>query len=208
MLPFDWLTEVQKFNIFILTAYVGAPKSQKKLKWSRLQSWQSFYQKERDTILMVPHDLSKIKFKAIKYPSFILIEILIELFPIEEFRSEVQTTIFKVFFYSDYLQGALSLNEKLGDVDFYPNGGKHQPGCDEICPILIGCIHSNLWDLFFGSCSHHRSCDYYLESLHEYGQGRAIFVSKNCNNWSDFLANDCKEDTNDLQMGEGLQFVK
>jgi hypothetical protein len=43
MLPFDWLTEVQKFNIFILTAYVGAPKSQKKLKWSRLQSWQSFY---------------------------------------------------------------------------------------------------------------------------------------------------------------------
>ena len=107
-----------------------------------------------------------------------------------------------------FLQGALSLNEKLGDVDFYPNGGKHQPGCDEICPILIGCIHSNLWDLFFGSCSHHRSCDYYLESLHEYGQGRAIFESKNCKNWSDFLANDCKEHTYDLQMGEGLQFVK
>ena len=33
---------------------------------------------------MVAHDVSKIKFKAIKYPSFILIEILIE-----EFWSEV-----------------------------------------------------------------------------------------------------------------------
>ena len=51
---------------------------------------------------MVPHDLWKIELKAIKYPSFILIEILIELFLIEEFQSE--TTIFpKFFFYSDFI---------------------------------------------------------------------------------------------------------
>ena len=32
------------------------------------------------------------------------------------------------------LQGCLGLIKPLGDVDFYPNGGDHQEGCDPNVP--------------------------------------------------------------------------
>ena len=48
-----------------------------------------------------------------------------------------------------YSQGRLSILEPLGDIDFYPNGGQHQPGCRDACSGL-GCLEINLWDLFNG----------------------------------------------------------
>ena len=96
--------------------------------------------------------------------------------------------------------------EALGHVDFYPNGGEHQPGCTKICPIEPYCFSSNLLDMIIGSCSHHRSIDYYLESLHA-DQKAYIFISKFCKSWSHYLEDDCENQVDQLPMGEGLQLL-
>ena len=59
--------------------------------------------------------------------------------------------------------GALSLPEPVGQVDFYPNGGSHQAGCTEVC-IGTSCIGIDLVDLFgeyyllTNSLFNHRHC--------------------------------------------------
>ena len=52
---------------------------------------------------------------------------------------------------ADYnnFQGRLSILEPLGDVDYYPNGGQHQPGCTDAC-FGIFCLEIDLWDFFNG----------------------------------------------------------
>ena len=58
-------------------------------------------------------------------------------------------------------EGSVALFEQLGDLDFYPNGGEHQPGCDEIC-VGILCSQFGLWEIFTGGCSHSRAVSYFI----------------------------------------------
>ncbi|GFO41453.1 pancreatic lipase-related protein [Plakobranchus ocellatus] len=56
------------------------------------------------------------------------------------------------------------IRHSIGDVDFYPNGGKHQPGCP---PETMGILTMlKLEDAFYyGACSHSRCLDLFRNSI-------------------------------------------
>lgn len=70
--------------------------------------------------------------------------------------------------------GTLGFKQPLGHANFYPNGGKSQPGCGI--------------DLV-GTCAHSRSYEYFAESL----ISRVGFVATGCGNLDDALAGQCYE---------------
>lgn len=68
--------------------------------------------------------------------------------------------------------GLLGFTSSLGHVDFFPNGGKSQPGCG--------------LDLI-GTCAHSRSYQLFADSLIN-----GKLVGTNCDSWSNFLDGKCK----------------
>ena len=97
--------------------------------------------------------------------------------------TDLSNTLYRRTFWNFciFFKGGLSPLEPLGHVDFYPNGGKNQPGAIS---------------------SHYRAVEYYIESI--YASPARIFLSKNCNSWKQFQYNDCHEHTDQLPMGEAL----
>ncbi|XP_052067286.1 inactive pancreatic lipase-related protein 1-like [Mytilus californianus] len=69
-----------------------------------------------------------------------------------------------------HTDGALGFRHTMGHVDFYPNGGKVQPGClfDKIAP--------------FYSCGHMRSVYYFIESINT----NCHFSSHPCDSEDDY----------------------
>ncbi|CAG9759298.1 unnamed protein product [Ceutorhynchus assimilis] len=70
----------------------------------------------------------------------------------------------------------LGTNFHIGDIDYWPNGGLSQPGCDPS----------------FGSCSHGRSFYYFGESL---VSGSNNFVSTECKSFKAYEAGLCQNNT-------------
>merc|ERR1712038_242171 len=88
------------------------------------------------------------------------------------------------------IQGGLSFMQNLGHIDFYPNGGRHQAGCTELC-IGDFCIPGNndgisLIDWLKGGCSHGRSHEYYVESITSMVQESYPFMGQFCQDWEYF----------------------
>jgi len=81
------------------------------------------------------------------------------------------------------LGGGLSMYGPLGHVDFYPNGGLHQPGCDDILGLESGLI-----DFIRGGCSHVRGWTYFTESLN----AEPGFLGTLCDSWEDFTDGKCE----------------
>ena len=107
-------------------------------------------------------------------------------------------------------QGALSLSENLGHIDFFPNGGAHQPGCRSNCNILT-CPFANLFDLIQGACSHQRAISFYEETLKTEYNDHLPFESHECPSYQDFLNDKCEKSCswddheNCAHMGEKLE---
>ncbi|XP_077504436.1 pancreatic lipase-related protein 2-like [Amblyomma americanum] len=74
---------------------------------------------------------------------------------------------------SNVLAGLLGMESPFGDVNFYPNGGKSQPGCW-------------FFDLY---CHHRRAVQYFIESLHE--NRHCLFMSNPCDDIDTFLNSKC-----------------
>ncbi|KAF3821362.1 hypothetical protein GH733_010940, partial [Mirounga leonina] len=71
----------------------------------------------------------------------------------------------------------LGIKEPLGHVDFYPNGGKTQPGCPK--SILSG--------IQFIKCDHQRAVYLFMASL----ETNCNFISFPCPSYEDFKAGSC-----------------
>ncbi|XP_037527510.1 pancreatic lipase-related protein 2-like isoform X1 [Rhipicephalus sanguineus] len=71
--------------------------------------------------------------------------------------------------WTDVVQGRLGMRKSCGHVDFYPNGGKQQPGC---------------WK--FSSCSHSKATEFYADSVRY-----CNFPTRSCKSYDDFLAGTC-----------------
>ncbi|MCL4124859.1 UNVERIFIED_CONTAM: hypothetical protein GTU68_060683 [Idotea baltica] len=82
------------------------------------------------------------------------------------------------------------LAQPTGNVDFYPNGGVHQPGC-----TLPGDIPGEDWIDFVNGCSHGRSHDYFAESILAGVSGGTdlTFVSWPCSDYDTFEAGGCTD---------------
>ncbi|XP_008699956.1 lipase member I isoform X1 [Ursus maritimus] len=71
----------------------------------------------------------------------------------------------------------LGIKEPLGHIDFYPNGGKTQPGCPK--SILSG--------IRFIKCDHQRAVYLFMASL----ETNCNFISFPCPSYEDFKAGSC-----------------
>lgn len=77
--------------------------------------------------------------------------------------------------------GRLGFGVKSGHVDYYPNGGRSQPGCGT--------------DLL-GRCAHRRAYNYYAESINN-----NKFMSRLCSKYSSFTSNRCNSNRASLMGG-------
>lgn len=111
--------------------------------------------------------------------------------------------------------GGLSFLENMGHIDFYPNGGRHQPGCTDICsPFQDFCvpgssISGSLVDWLKGGCSHGRSHKYYVESIVSMVETDFPFLGRFCNDWENFEEGICLNTLNDaIPMGEHARPIR
>lgn len=80
----------------------------------------------------------------------------------------------------------LGLYEPIGHLDFYPNGGFDQPGCDQsFWKRKDGSFISSMYQFF--SCSHVRSVSFFIESI----QSKCPYTAIVCESYEKFLAGDC-----------------
>ncbi|XP_008204675.1 pancreatic triacylglycerol lipase-like isoform X2 [Nasonia vitripennis] len=75
------------------------------------------------------------------------------------------------------LTEGLSLFKPIGHLDFYPNGGKHQPGCTESNFILPDSIKLPKRIINEAVCNHGKSYMYFTESI-------LNSIAKNCTFWA------------------------
>jgi len=78
------------------------------------------------------------------------------------------------------LDFCVGLKIPLGQVDYFPNGGDHQPGCT---------IGGDWMELLTAGCSHGRSHEYWVESIN----GAKPFTAVPCSDWETFQAGGCTD---------------
>ncbi|CAN7991826.1 unnamed protein product, partial [Ixodes pacificus] len=87
----------------------------------------------------------------------------------------------------------MGIDKQCGHVDFYPNGGSRQPGCNWLSTFVI------LKLLCYIGCSHRRSAEYFVESLKSED---CKFVSYSCTNGLQDSVDACKKNqSNESEMG-------
>lgn len=86
-------------------------------------------------------------------------------------------------------QGGLGMPKAIGHVDFYPNGGRNNPGCDAPVDYYINQEEGSFfWGVSqFLSCNHVRSHQYMIESIKSDGP----FLAVTCESYEEFKEGKC-----------------
>ena len=84
-----------------------------------------------------------------------------------------------------YVLGKFGVWERMGHYDFFPNGGKKQPGCK----------HTS-------RCSHNKASNFYTSSIYNNNKGD-FFKSTKCGSYDNWKEGKC-EGKCQLRMGEAL----
>ncbi|KAK6188493.1 hypothetical protein SNE40_004656 [Patella caerulea] len=86
------------------------------------------------------------------------------------------------------IQLAFGMSKAIADADFYPNGGKNQPGCPSTGATLLDLITGNIGQLTSSvACSHMRAIDLFTESINS----DCTFNSIPCSSWSNYENGQC-----------------
>ncbi|XP_054729553.1 pancreatic triacylglycerol lipase [Anastrepha obliqua] len=87
------------------------------------------------------------------------------------------------------MKGGLGIYQRVGHVDFYPNGGSDNPGCDvRLHDYMKGRSSSVLTSMQeFLSCNHIRSYHYFTESV----ESECPFMGISCESYEAFKAGLC-----------------
>ncbi|GFS65746.1 endothelial lipase [Trichonephila inaurata madagascariensis] len=84
------------------------------------------------------------------------------------------------------IYGGVGIGIPIGDVDYFPNGGKRQPGCGST-------LKGALLDIFKGdrerTCNHERAVHLFTDSILD--PSSCKYVSYSCDSYSDFQTGKC-----------------
>lgn len=92
--------------------------------------------------------------------------------------------------------GKIGITQPCGTIDFYPNGGKDQPGCPHIEGLSIRSSSEklrlldvrNIGNLMYSAnCDHERAYQYFLESVDNYGS----FAAAKCSDFEEVGRKSC-----------------
>ncbi|KAK0085747.1 hypothetical protein PV325_004484 [Microctonus aethiopoides] len=95
---------------------------------------------------------------------------------------------------SPFMTGGLGITQPVAHIDFYPNGGRNQPGCNN---GVLNSITLERGSFFKGikrflGCNHIRSYDYFIESINT----ACPFLAVPCSSWTQFQEGKCFDCTN------------
>ncbi|XP_012233169.2 pancreatic lipase-related protein 2-like [Linepithema humile] len=88
-----------------------------------------------------------------------------------------------------FISGGLGITQPVAHIDFYPNGGRNQPGCNE---GVLNSITLERGSFFRGikrflGCNHIRSYEYFIESINS----PCPFIAVPCSSWDKFQEGSC-----------------
>lgn len=88
-----------------------------------------------------------------------------------------------------FTRGGLGMPKAIGHVDFYPNGGNNNPGCDAPMDFYIDQEKGSFfWGVQqFLSCNHVRSHQFMIESI----RTRCPFLAVTCESYEEFKEGRC-----------------
>lgn len=83
------------------------------------------------------------------------------------------------------LRGGFGSLQPMGHVDFYPNGGRVQVGCNS---VLLSALSDIIYGKWQSLCNHRRALNFFMDSF-EFNKCR--FRSFNCDSYENYLKGEC-----------------
>ncbi|XP_071033541.1 pancreatic triacylglycerol lipase [Parasteatoda tepidariorum] len=113
-------------------------------------------------------------------------------YTLEDVRLDPSDAYFVDVIHTDggsFITGGLGMIQDCGHVDFYPNGGKRQPGCNQ---NVVGAIGKEGGDLLHGirrfiGCNHIRAYEFFTESVNS----DCPFYGYVCDTYDNFSVGKC-----------------